>query len=55
MLTFELVEELKTAKDEIFDNFKEILENIEMVQDTFKVKFVNKNISVLIRRFFLGE
>ena len=38
ILTTEIVKELKGAKDEIFSNFKVILEGIEMVQDTSKVK-----------------
>lgn len=38
MLSDEIIKELKEGKDEIFDNFKVILEGIEMVQDPSKVK-----------------
>lgn len=38
ILCDEIFKELKGANDEIFDNFKVILEGIEMVQDSSKVK-----------------
>lgn len=37
MLNDEMIKELNEAKDEIFNNFKGILEGIEMVQDPAKV------------------
>ena len=41
MISDELINELKDKKKEIFDKFKQILREIEMIQDPSKVIYLS--------------
>lgn len=55
MLSDEMIKELNEAKDEIFNNFKGILEGIEMVQDPSKVLKRERHHKLKLFIIFLGK